>query len=75
MPDYASMPVFESFGDVVRWIIEETGAMCPGNGRLAAYAADPQASELSDVRYHVEEARCRLCQVELREMRATKPPV
>ena len=69
MSSEAKMPEFHSFGEVVRWVVEELGAMCPSPERLAAYARDPEASDSSDVRYHVEEAGCRLCQVELEQLR------
>ena len=58
------LPQLHSFGDVVRWVIEELGAMCPSVDRLAAYLADPLSAAHADVRYHVEEAGCRLCRAE-----------
>ena len=68
MPDDTPMPTPKSFGDVVRFVIEELGAICPSPERLAAYAADPEASEFSDIRYHVREAGCRLCRAELEQL-------
>lgn len=59
------VPQLQTFADVVRWVVEELGALCPSPQRLAAYLADPQAPEYRDVRYHVEEARCPLCRAEL----------
>lgn len=58
-------PQLDSFAEVVRWVIEELGALCPSAERLAAYQADPQAAEYHDVRYHVEEAGCPICRAEL----------
>lgn len=59
------LPEFDSFAAVVRWVIEELGALCPSAERLAAYRADPHQTEFHDVRYHVEEAGCPLCRAEL----------
>lgn len=56
-----SLPKLFSFSDVVHWVVEELGGLCPSPERLAAYLADPSADEYRDVRYHVEEARCPLC--------------
>ena len=58
-------PELHSFTDVVRWVIEELGALCPSPERLSAYAQDPTAAEYRDVRYHVEEARCAICRAQL----------
>ncbi len=58
-------PQLYSFGDVVRWVIEELGALCPSEARLAAYHDNRQAAEYHDVRYHVEQARCPICRAEL----------
>lgn len=58
-------PQLNSFGDVVRWVIDELGALCPSAARLAAYRVNPHAPEHHDVRYHVEEAGCRICRAEL----------
>jgi len=60
-PDW---PQVHSFADVVRWVIEELGAMCPSPERLAAYLADPAAPEYRDLRYHVEEVGCPLCRAD-----------
>ncbi len=59
------LPQLGSFAEVVRWVIEELGALCPTAQRLAAYHAHPQAPEYHDVRYHVEEAGCPICRAEL----------
>jgi hypothetical protein len=63
MPAHLSQ--LDSFGEVVRWLIEELGAFCPAAQRLRAYAARPDDPSLRDVRYHVQEAGCRLCRDEL----------
>ncbi|GIW93026.1 MAG: hypothetical protein KatS3mg110_1067 [Pirellulaceae bacterium] len=55
---------FRSFADVVRWVIEELGAMCPSPERLAGYWENPGAVEYRDIRYHVEEAGCPICRAE-----------
>jgi RNA polymerase sigma factor (sigma-70 family) len=59
------MPEITRFGDVVLWVIEEMGALCPDPERLEEFARKSQGAEFSDVRYHVVEAGCRLCGVEL----------
>jgi len=58
------LPQLHCFGDVVRWVIDELGAMCPSGERLAAYLADPLSAEHADVRYHLQEAGCRLCRAD-----------
>lgn len=65
MSKESNMPKLESLGDVVRWVIEEVGAFCPSPERLAKYRSNPNADDLRDVRYHVEEAGCKLCRYEL----------
>ena len=60
-----TVPRLHSFTEVVRWVIDELGALCPSPERLRAYTADPQAAEHRDVRYHVEEAGCSICRAEL----------
>ena len=65
MPDKTPMPALRSFDDVVRWVIDELGAMCPSPERLHAYRRTPDAPAFRDVRYHVEEAGCRLCRADL----------
>lgn len=57
-------PCLNTLGDVVRWVVDELGAMCPSAERLAAYWAHPPDPGLGDVRYHVEEAGCPICQAE-----------
>ncbi len=59
------LPQLESFGDVVRWVIQELGAMCPSRQRLLAWRENPHDAHLRDVGYHVQEARCPICQAEL----------
>jgi DNA-directed RNA polymerase specialized sigma24 family protein len=60
-----AMPEIRRFGDIVRWVIEEMGALCPSLERLKEYAKRPEAPEFSDILYHVEEAGCRHCRIEL----------
>lgn len=59
------LPHFATLTDVVRWVIEELGAMCPAPARLEMYRVNPTARELRDVRFHVEEAGCKICRGEL----------
>ena len=56
------MPAFSTLADVVHWVIEELGAMCPSPGRLQDFAERPNAPEFRDVRFHVAVAQCKLCQ-------------
>ncbi len=62
-----NLPTLTSLGDVVRWAIDELGAMCPSLERLENYRRQPNSGDLSDVRYHVDESNCRLCCEELKE--------
>lgn len=55
-------PAPQNLAEVVRWVVEELGAVCPGPERLHAYRATPNNPELEDVRYHLETACCRICQ-------------
>jgi hypothetical protein len=57
-------PCLNTLGDVVRWVVDELGAMCPSPERLAAYWASPRDLGLADIRYHVEEAACPICLAE-----------
>jgi hypothetical protein len=80
MPNDIQWPAPETLGEVVRWVIEETDALCPSPERLASYAAfvrsgrhqlasrPRMADPLCDIRYHVEEAHCRLCRAELEHL-------
>lgn len=54
--------IFCTFEDVLRFVVDEMGALCPSESRLEAYRRRPRSEELRDVRYHVEEGGCRLCQ-------------
>ncbi len=57
----ASVPQFQSFAEVVRWVIQELGGLCPSQERLLQWKAEPQREDLRDVRFHVQEARCQIC--------------
>ena len=59
------LPAFSTLADVVHWVIEELGAMCPSPSRLQAFAERPDAPEFRDVRFHVTVAQCKLCQAEV----------
>ncbi len=62
VPFGAVTATFSSFDDVVAFAVEEMGALCPSPERLDAYLRTPDAAELADIRYHVEETGCRMCQ-------------
>lgn len=64
MSGKTDLPAMNSFGDVVRWVVEELGAFCPSPERLAEYWRQPNAPQYRDIRYHVEEARCPICRAE-----------
>ncbi len=61
-PPSPTGPGPQNLADVVRWVVEELGALCPSQERLQAYRASPQDPAFEDVRYHLEIARCRICQ-------------
>ncbi|GBD36680.1 hypothetical protein HRbin36_01807 [bacterium HR36] len=61
-------PIFRRFEDVLDFVVNEIGALCPSEERLRQYAANRTGRNFSDIRYHVEEAKCRLCLVELESM-------
>jgi len=56
-----------SLVEVVRFVIEEMGALCPSEERLAAYADNPLSPELIDVDYHIRLARCPICNAKTSE--------
>ncbi|MGQ9574612.1 MAG: hypothetical protein ACUVUC_04790 [Thermoguttaceae bacterium] len=58
------LPPLASFAEVAHWVIDELGALCPSPERLRAYYAHPQPGRDRDIRYHVEEAGCRICRAE-----------
>lgn len=55
----------KSFGDLVRWVIAHTDAVCPDFERLTAYKRDRGDPQFADIRFHVEDGCCHRCQVEL----------
>jgi DNA-directed RNA polymerase specialized sigma24 family protein len=55
-------------GDLVRWVMDHTDAMCPSLDRLRAFARDRGSTALPDVRFHVEDVPCHLCSAELAEI-------
>ncbi|MDC0176259.1 sigma-70 family RNA polymerase sigma factor [Planctomycetaceae bacterium] len=68
-PARPQIPQFQSLGEVCRWVIKDLGGMCPSLERLTKYRRQhPGSTELSDVRYHVEEAGCHLCREDLSTM-------
>lgn len=52
----------KSFVALLRWLVEELGAMCPSSERLEAFAANPKEPSFHDLRFHVNGAGCKLCQ-------------
>ncbi|MCS7166050.1 MAG: hypothetical protein RMI91_08455 [Gemmatales bacterium] len=56
---------FSRFEDVLDFVINEMGALCPSVERLWHYVRQPGAPEFDDIRYHVEQVHCRLCRAEL----------
>lgn len=58
---------FTSFHDVVRFVVDEMGALCPGPDRLEEYRQSPHQEGFRDLRYHIEEAGCRHCREEVQD--------
>jgi DNA-directed RNA polymerase specialized sigma24 family protein len=56
---------FSNFAEVLRFVINEMGALCPSETRLLQYRANPSHPDYHDVHYHVREAACRLCNADL----------
>lgn len=72
-PPSRGFPVLHNLAEVVHWVVEELGALCPSPERLHAYRASPHDPALEDVRYHVETARCRICQAHMEQAGSTEP--
>jgi len=53
--------VFHSFEDVLRFVVDDIGALCPSAERMENYWHNPSEEECADIRYHVQECRCRHC--------------
>jgi len=76
LPDGAVPAHQAELTGLIRFLIEEAGAMCPSDSHLEAFAregksareADPVA--FRDVWYHVNEARCPLCATTLAAIRS-----
>ncbi len=58
---------FPNFAEVLRFVINEMGALCPSEARLWQYRANPSHPGYHDVHYHVREAACRLCNADLEQ--------
>lgn len=43
------------------WVAQHTDALCPSSERLKQYQRDPNSPETSDLKYHVDIARCHFC--------------
>lgn len=52
-------------GDLVHWVMANTDAMCPSEDRLREFIPHRQDPQFADIRFHVEEACCHRCRVEL----------
>lgn len=55
------MPLLSTFEDVLRWVIDNTDALCPSRHRLQQSLRDPGADGFRDVRYHVQGYGCQIC--------------
>lgn len=64
-PAIRNFPTLTTFEDVVRWAIDELGAMCPSPARLQECIQTTDAVQFSDIRFHVDDVGCRLCEAEL----------
>jgi RNA polymerase sigma factor (sigma-70 family) len=53
--------VFHSFEDVLRFVVDDIGALCPSAERMENYWRNPSEEQCADIRYHVQECRCRHC--------------
>lgn len=62
IPDTVAEDVPRNFHEVLMRVVNEVGALCPSDERLARFEQQPQAVEFSDLRYHIQEAQCPLCQ-------------
>ena len=62
LPESVPADVPRNFHEVLLRVINEAGALCPSDERLARYEQQPQAVEFSDLRYHIEAVPCELCQ-------------
>lgn len=57
-------PRLKNLGDVVRWVVDELGALCPSPERLKSFFDNPRDPAVRDIRYHVEEVKCPICNAE-----------
>ena len=62
LPDSVSADVPRNFHEVLMRVVNEVGALCPSDERLACFEQQPDAAEFSDLRYHIDEVPCPLCQ-------------
>lgn len=69
-PAKAGTGRFANFADVLDFVVQEMGALCPSEGRLWEYQSTPENPALHDVHYHVREAQCSICLAELHASRA-----
>ena len=62
LPDSVPADVPRNFHEVLMRVVNEVGALCPSDERLAQFEQQPHSAEFSDLRYHIEEVPCPLCQ-------------
>lgn len=49
-------------GELFHFVLNQAGALCPEEQRLRGYLAQPEDAAFADIRYHVAQAGCPLCQ-------------
>ncbi len=62
LPNSVPADVPRNGHEVLMRVVNEFGALCPSDDRLARFEQQPQADEFSDLRYHIQEVPCLLCQ-------------
>lgn len=62
LPDSVPADVPRNFHEVLMRVVNEFGALCPSDERLARFEQQPQAAEFRDLRYHIAELPCPVCQ-------------
>jgi RNA polymerase sigma factor (sigma-70 family) len=56
-----STPNFDRMRQLFYWVAIQTDVFCPLPDRLAKHLKQPEASETSDLSYHVNDAQCPFC--------------
>lgn len=62
LPNSVPTDVPRNGHEVLMRVVNEFGALCPSDERLTQFEQEPQAVEFSDLRYHIQEVPCPLCQ-------------